>query len=214
MVSTPDPTRTARHADRPRRPHDGRGWPAWARVAVSLALAYHATALLAASLAPPPSSAPERALARAFRNYFDFTEQGYAYRFYARLDSTTDPAQPRPWSVPVVTAELEFTRPGGATATEFVRFPSTEHLAPRLRYQRQIDLAYHLATDPRWAASYARHLCKTRGCERVTLYAQDHRIPDLALAREAAEGHGRVDLEDPSDYGPRTKLGEFRCDEF
>jgi hypothetical protein len=79
-----------------------------------------------------------------------------------------------------------------------------------------LDLAYHLSADPRWAASYARHLCKTRGCSRVTIYTQEHHIPDLALVREAASRSdaSAVDLEAASTYSPRVKLGEFRCADF
>jgi hypothetical protein len=79
-----------------------------------------------------------------------------------------------------------------------------------------LDLAYHLSADPRWAASYARHLCKTRGCSRVAISTQDHHIPDLDRVRAAAIGRGAppVDLEAESTYGPRVKLGEFRCTDF
>jgi hypothetical protein len=116
----------------------------------------------------------------------------------------------------VIIAEMEFDNPEGGTSTEVVRIPSLERRSIRLRHQRQLDLAYHLTADPRWAASYARHLCKTHGCQRVTVYTQNHRIPDLALVRAAAADPGAtsVDLDTESTYGPRVKLGEFQCTDF
>jgi hypothetical protein len=183
---------------------------------MSLALLFHMAAILAGSLAVHPSSAIERKSAFYFKNYYNFINQGYGYHYYARLDTTVDPQHPRRWGTPVVTAEMEFEREGGRKTHEVVRLPDRLCPWPRLRYQRQLDLAYHLTADPRWSASYARHLCKTRGCSRVTVYTQEHQIPDLAHVREAASGRGAqaVDLEAESTYGPRVKLGEFRCADF
>jgi hypothetical protein len=183
---------------------------------MSLALTFHLAAMLVAALAPPPSAEVVRRAAGAFRRYYELINQGYGYRYYSRLDATVDPHRPRPWATPVIVAELEFDRPGGGTAREVVRLPARERPSPRLRFQRQLDLAYHLSADPRWAASYARHLVVTRGCSRVTIYAQEHHIPDLATVRAAATEPGApgVDLEAESTYGPRAKLGEFRCDDF
>jgi hypothetical protein len=183
---------------------------------MSLAILYHIVATLAGALAVDPSSEVEKRAAQFFRCYYELINQGYGHRYYARLDTTVDRHEPRPWATPVVIAELEFDRPEGGTSSEVVRLPDRERSSIRLRHQRQLDLAFHLASDPRWAASYARHLCKTRGCQRVTIYTQEHRIPDLALVREAAAGRGPVmiDLEAESTYGPRVKLGEFRCTDF
>ena len=200
----------------PRGPGAGRLWPLGAQVAMSLALLYHMGAILAAALAARPSSEVEQRAVRSFKTYYELINQGYGYHYYARLDTTVDSGNPRPWGTPVITAEMEFDREGGKGTTEVVRLPGRERTWPRLRYQRQLDLAYHLAADPRWAASYARHLCKTRGCARVTVYSQEHRIPDLARVRAAAADREApaVDLEAASTYGPRVKLGEFRCADF
>jgi hypothetical protein len=194
----------------------GRTWPAWAQVLMSMALVYHMAAILAAALAVHPSSEIERRAAQAFRYYYEVINQGYGYRYYARLDRTVDPHHPRPWGTPVVTAAMEFERAGTETTSEVVRLPDRRRPWPRLRYQRQLDLAYHLSADPRWAASYARHLCKTRGCSRVAIYAQEHQIPDLNRVRAASTDREApaVDLEGESTYGPRVKLGEFRCTDF
>ena len=124
-------------------------------------------------------------MAQAFAPYHQWIDQGYAYRYYA----------PEPGPTPVVTATLHFTD-GRPDAT--VRLPE-RGLKPRLRYQRQLALANHLAVDfeqarlqtgdgrrSRWAASYARHLCKTHpGCAGVTLFVQSHLIPDPERVREA-----------------------------
>ena len=183
---------------------------------MSLAILYHIAATLAGSLAVHPSSEIERQAAQFFRCYYELINQGYGHRYYSRLDTTVDSHNPRPWATPVIIAEMEFDKPQGGTNSEVVRLPSSERPLVRLRHQRQLDLAYHLASDPRWAASYARHLCKTRGCQRVTVYTQEHRIPDLAVVREAAIGRRAtiIDLETESTYGPRVKLGEFRCTDF
>jgi len=200
----------------PARGDAGRTWPAWAQGMTSLVLLYHMAAMLAAALAVPPCPALMLHAAAKFKSYYEITNQGYGYRYYSRLDTTVDPHDPRPWGTPVITAELEFDQPGGKKAREVVRIPGRDRPWPRLRHQRQLDLAYHLAADPRWAASYARHLCKARGCARVTVYTRMHNIPDLARVREAAAGGDApaIDLEAESTYGPRVKLGEFQCGDF
>jgi hypothetical protein len=185
-------------------------------VALSLALLYHMAAILAGGLAVRPCSEIERRFAGYFKTYYDLTNQGYGYRYYGRLDATVDPHNPRPWATPVVIAELRFAKAAGGTSTETVRLPDRRCPGPRLRYQRQLDLAFHLSSDPRWAASYARHLCRTRHCEEVIIYTQDHQIPELAKVREAASGRAAepLDLEADGTYTPRVKIGEFRCADF
>jgi hypothetical protein len=194
----------------------GRSRPVWAQALVSLALLYHIAAILAGALAVHPSSEIQRRAAGIFRRYYELINQGYGHRYYSRLDTTVDRHDPRPWGTPVIIAELKFDQQEGKDSSEIVRIPSRDLPWIRLRHQRQLDLAYHLATDPRWAASYARHLCRTRGCQGVTIYTQQHNIPDLAVVREAAAGPGSltIDLEAESTYGPHVKLGEFRCTDF
>ncbi len=196
----------------------GPAWPLPVRIAVSLALGYHLAGVLVGAVASHPSSELERAAVPFFKRYFAVTNQGYGYRYYARLDTTADPHHPRPWGTPVVTADLEFDRPDGTVEREQVRLPARpgQRPWPRIRFQRQLDLAFHLSADPRWTASYARHLAKTRRCDRVTIFAQEHQIPDLALVRTAATvpGAAAVDFEAEATYSPRVKLGEFRCVDF
>jgi hypothetical protein len=192
-------------------------WPLPLKLAVSILLALHIAAITTAHLAASPSSEVEQRAASVFKSYHDLINQGYGYRYYARLDLSASPEHRRPWATPIVLLEMEFDGPGGEVRKESVRLPELrgERLWPRLRHQRQLDLAYHLRSDTRWAASYARHLCKTRGCDRVTIYLQEHQIPDLALVRAAASGTGEpIDLEAESTYGPRSSLGEYPCTNF
>ena len=49
----------------------------------------------------------------------------------------------------------------------------------------------------------------------MTIFLQEHQIPDLALVRAAAFGNGEsIDLESESTYGPRSNLGEYPCTNF
>src|SRR4051812_9151892 len=86
----------------------GRAWPVRAQVLVSLGLLYHSAAILAAALGASPSSAVERRAALLFKTYYELICQGFGYHYYARLDTTVDPKDPRPWGTPVVIARLEF----------------------------------------------------------------------------------------------------------
>lgn len=201
---------------------DGRGdaprgrWPGWARGLASAGLLFHIVAILAGAFGAPPSSPLELGLARQFAPYHQWIDQGYSYRYFA----------PEPGPTPVVTARLRFAD-GRPEVT--VRLPD-RGLRPRLRYQRQLALANYLASDfarareregdgspSRWAASYARHLCKTApGCAGVTLYVQSHLIPDPDRVREApaAPGGARVDLDAEEYYTTPERIGEFPCDAY
>jgi hypothetical protein len=200
----------------------GRGSPppAWSvtlKVVVSILLAFHIAAIMSGHLSASPSSEIEQRAASLFKTYFEVINQGYGYRYYAKLDTTVSREHPQPWATPIVLLDMEFDGPGKAIRKESVRLPehSGHRLWPRLRHQRQLDLAYHLSADTRWAASYARHLCKTRGCDRVTIFLQDHQIPDLARVGAAACGTGEpIDLEAESTYSSRWSLGEYRCTNF
>jgi hypothetical protein len=194
-----------------------RAWSRPLKVVVSIMLAMHIVAIATAHFSSAPSSEIEQKAAALFKCYYDLINQGYGYRYYSRLDLSVSPLERHPWGTPIVLLEMEFDGPGKEVRKESVRLPELpgHRLWPRLRHQRQLDLAYHLKSDTRWAASYARHLCKTRGCDRVTIFLQDHQIPDLALVRAAASGMGEsIDLDGESTYGPRSNLGEYRCTNF
>lgn len=181
-------------------------WPAWARRVATLVLLWHLAAVLAGGLAAPPSSPLEQSVASVFARYYELIDQGHAYRYYA----------PEPPPTPVVTAKLHF---GGGRPDQEVRLPE-RGVWPRLRYQRQLALANHLYTDfesarnapegsqeSRWAAAYARHLCKTYGCAQVTLYVQMHLIPDPAQTA----GRGGVDIDSEEFYTTPERIGDFSC---
>ena len=189
-------------------------WATRRVVIISAALIYHMAAVLAGALAAAPSSALEQvAYTRLFLIYCNMVNQGYSYRFYARLEQpVAGESAPRPWSTPVLLAELE----GGSLGDgpRLARLPE-RGLWPRLRLQRELALVYHLRIDPRWGSSYARHLCRATGCERVRLSIQEHQIPDLAaVTRSVVEGKVGPHWDDASTYGERQLIGEFRWGEF
>ncbi len=192
------------------------GWPRWARVVVSLIVAYHLAAIVAGAVGVPPSSELERAIADGFRSYFDVMDLGYSYRFYAEPPPT-----------PVVTATLQF---GDGRPEEVVRLPGREVGGPRMRHQRQLGLANALfndvqearrrvrdASQSRLARAYARHLCRTRpGCRLVTIHLQQHLLPDIREVRRALNEPGatRFDLFAESLFSTPEWVGDYACDDF
>jgi hypothetical protein len=192
------------------------GWPGWARALVSLALVYHMAAVMAGALGVPPSSPLEQAIADSFTPYYDATDLGYSYRFYAEPPPT-----------PVVTATLRFDE---GRPEESVRLPGREVAGPRMRHQRQLALANALYSDvqeararakdagrSRLARAYARHLCRSRpGCRSVTLHVQQHLIPDPAQVREATAPPGapRFDLFAETMFTTPEWIGDYPCDGF
>lgn len=194
----------------------GRGWPSGAKLLASVALLGHMVAILAAAWAAPPSSELQGAVADLFARYYDLIDQGYGYRYYA----------PEPPPTAVVKALLRFADGRGERV---IRLPDRAQ-RPRLRYQRHLALAHHLFEDfsaaknspggampSRWAASYARHLCRTNpGCTGVTLTLEMHLIPDLRLIREAASrpGGAPVDVDAEEFFTVPERIGDYPCDVF
>ncbi len=184
-----------------------------AKLAISAVLLFHIQAQLLGAFLSHSHSKQVNDYLHVMKYYFGFLNQGLSYRYYARLDTTTDPAKPNPWGTPIVWAELEFE---ASEDNRTLRIPERPKLAPRVRFQRQLDLAYHVYADPRWAASYARHICRATGCKRVKLFAQTHFIPDLPAWHSSVQ-NGRpitLDLESPETYGPLIELGDFKCTDF
>ncbi len=191
-------------------------WPGWARGLVTLGLLYHMAAVVAGAMGVPPSSELERHIADLFTPYHDLVDQGYAYRYYAEPPPT-----------PVITATLRF---GEGRPDQIVRLPQRGLAGPRIRHQRQLALANalfsafeearHLEGDGgrspnRLAAAYARHLCKVHpACTSVTLYAQQHLIPDPQHVREALAlpGAAGFDLFDEALFTTPEWIGDFACD--
>lgn len=189
-------------------------WPNWAKWVVSGVLGFHLLSMLAVALAAAPASPLEREFARGFAPYIEAFNLGHAHRYYA----------PAPPPTPVVTAELRF---GEGEPTRTVRLPDRS-VSPRIRYQRQLALAFHLnsefqmaAADPHgprpslWGASYARHLCASNpGCTGVTLRVQQHLVPDLVRLRQMSGGPGGrlPDLEDERFFTVPELIGDYPCD--
>jgi hypothetical protein len=194
------------------QPGPAGGWPAGWRWVVSGVLAAHIAAVLAGALAAPPSSGLERTVADLFAPYYQVIDQGYTYRYYA----------PEPPPTPVVTATMHF---GDGRPDEMVRLPE-RGVIPRLRYQRQLALANHLAANFAearrmtgegsrgvYARSYARHLAHSRaGCVTVTLHLQSHLIPDPRQVAEARARGTPLDIDAEEFYTTPERIGEFACD--
>jgi hypothetical protein len=189
-------------------------WPNWARVIVTLALLYHASAVWVGAWAPAPSSRLERDLDEFFDRYQQLVDQGYSYRYYS----------PDPPPTPVVTATLAFA---DGRPEKSVRIPE-RGTWPRLRYQRQLALANGLLMDvedakakgldasrSRWAHAFATHLGRSNpGCSSVTLRWQLHLLPNPDRVRQLLEapGAGPVDLDAEEFYTAPERIGVFPCD--
>jgi hypothetical protein len=189
-------------------------WPTWARVVVTLALLYHASAVWVGAWAPAPSSRLERDLDDVFDRYQQLVDQGYSYRYYS----------PEPPPTPVITAVLTY---GDGRPERSVRIPE-RGTWPRLRYQRQLALASGLLMDvedaranggdaskSRWAHAFKTHLCRSNpGCSSVTLWWQLHLVPNPERVRQLLEapGAGPVDLDAEEFYTAPERIGVFPCD--
>jgi hypothetical protein len=205
-------SRGAHSGDRP----VAAGWPAWARLAVGLALSFHLAAVLAGAFGVQPSSQLERTAADFFTPYYGLVDLGYSYRYYAEPPPT-----------PVMTAALQF---GDNRPEETVRLPARRVAGPTMRHQRQLALAYALfmdvqaakeraldASQSRLARGYARHLCVSHpGCRAVTLRMQHHLIPEIEQVRAATEDPGAppFDLFAESLFTTPERIGEYPCDGY
>ncbi len=169
----------------------------WARRLVSAWLLYHVVGIIIAPAAVSPSSALLQSSWRWFRPYLQFFYLNHGYHFFA----------PEPGASTLVGYTLEF--PDGARETG--RFPNPG-ISPRLLYHRHFMLSEFLGFVPDdqeqpWHRSYARHLCRTYGAERVSLSRITH---DLPTPRAILEGKS---LTDPEGY-TEVPLGSFSCDEL
>ncbi len=190
----------------------GRPWPTWARGLASAALGFHLTAMLAVALAGRPASPLQQGFAGLFAGYTVGLNQDVTHRYYA----------PAPGPTPVVAAEIRYE---DGRPSQTVRLPDRS-VWPRVRYQRQLALAYHLNDDfqrarnapgepqtSRWARSYARHLgAAYPGASVVRLTVQQHLVPDLVALRELAGPMSPLpDVDDERFYTVPELIGEFPC---
>lgn len=178
----------------------------------TIALVIHFAGVLSAELGAPPASPLERGAASLWQTYTSALNLDHSHRFYVLPQAPT----------PVVHARLRFA---DGRPERVVRLPDRSTW-PRIRYQRQLALAYHLHNDASsareagvsegfWARSYARHLCRANpGCVEVTLTSQLHLFPSLARLREAAEpGAEPLDLDGDEFFTTPEQIGVFPCDE-
>lgn len=195
------------------RADGGRGWPVWARVVVSVVLGYHLLAMLAVAVSGMPASPLERRFSGIFASYIDWIDQGHVHRYYA----------PAPPPTPIALGELRF---GKGKPSLSIRIPDRS-VRPRIRYQRQLAVAFHLyeelqgrprdgrAPESRLGASYARHLASEHpGCEEVVLRVQEHLVPDLVRLRQMTpEGEPLPDSDDERFYTVPRLVGRYPVSE-
>jgi hypothetical protein len=190
-----------------------RVWPVWAKRLASVALAVHLLAMLAVAVSGAPASPLEQRFASLFSPYIDALDQGHVHRYYA----------PAPPPTAIALAELRFD--DGKPPLK-IRIPDRS-VRPRIRYQRQLALAYHLFEEAqtrhrpdgstpapgsdRVARAYARHLAAEHpGCQEVVLRIQQHLIPDLVRLREMTPpGSPLPDSEDDRFYTVPQFIGTF-----
>jgi hypothetical protein len=184
----------------------------------TVALLVHLTAVLVGAFAAPPASMLQEWAWERFRPYYELTDQGQSYRFYA----------PEPPPTPVVEATLHFA---DGRPERVLRLPDRS-ARPRMLYQRQLALANWLYAEyrgmkglpanlpaeerplARWALSYARHLGAVHGCHEVRLTVIQHLIPPPGLVAQRMRDTGRsgVDLDAEEFLSAPELIGVFPCD--
>ncbi len=106
-------------------------WSWQLRAVVSLAIALHLVAVVAAPLSgPPPASDLQRALARVFEPYLHAAYLNHGYRFFA----------PSPGPGQLIRCELRL--PDGQVRSQ--TFPDAARISPRLLYHRYLILAAYM----------------------------------------------------------------------
>jgi len=169
----------------------------WVKRIVSAWLLYHVLAIVIAPASVAPSSGLMQTCWRAFRPYLQVLYLNHGYHFFA----------PEPSSSTLVGYTLEF--PDGRT--EIGRFPH-RGIAPRLMYHRHFMLTEFLGfvadeEEQPWHRSYARHLGKATGAERVSLSRITHYLPTQESVREGA-------TLNESESFTEVPLGSYRCDDL
>ena len=175
-----------------------RPWPLRLRLAASALLLWHATALVAASLAVEPASALSGLVWRLYRPYLEASHLNHGYHFFA----------PEPGPSHLI--RYEVTLADGTQQRGF--FPDRQAHRPRLLYHRHFMLTEHLNTFTdadvpselftAYSASLARHLLHERQAEQVKLYLVRHLFP---RPQDVLEG---MALDDKSLYRERL-LGVY-----
>ena len=145
----------------------------------------------------------------AFKPYYDLTNQGYTYTYYA----------PEPPPTPVVEATLKFA---DGRPSRVIRLPGAvlglaSSISGNWRWRTgctptSMRPARSPATAGRVAgrASYARHLCATYpGCKEVALQTRMHKIPELPRVLEILESsRGAASTSTPRSFTARPNGSE------
>lgn len=163
---------------------------------VSVGLALHLAAIFSAPASVSPSSQLAQQSWELFRPWLQVLFLNHGYHYFA----------PEPSHSTLISYTLHY--PGGKE--EHGRFPHRE-IWPRLLYHRHFMLTEFLnfapqagPDQPPWIETYARHLGRRYGAERVTLRRQLHYLPTMDAVRNG------VTLTNPESYAEQP-LGTFRC---
>jgi hypothetical protein len=164
-----------------------KSWSAMLRLAASAALLWHLSAVLVGPFSTPPTI-PAEFMRPVFRAYISALDIDHAYKFFA----------PDPGPSHVLRYVLEMSDGGKQEG----QLPDRVAHWPRLLYHRHFMLSEFIhdgRPSEAWTAeqppadfqipphldvyirSYANHLLKTTGAQRVSLYYQLHEIPPPEL---------------------------------
>ncbi len=152
----------------------------------------HLFAIIIAPASVAPASELARGACRLLQPYLGALYLDHGYHFFA--------PEPAESTLLAYTAE----RADGTVVHGRIPDRSTN---PRLLYHRYFMLTEHMSDAPEevaglWYASYAEHIAREQGAERVRLIEQTHNLPTMERVREG--GH----LDDPESYDDE-ELGVF-----
>jgi hypothetical protein len=164
---------------------------------VSAWLAFHLVAIVVAPASVEPASELTHAAWEVFSPYLETLYLNHGYHFFA----------PEPAESTLLSYEAE--RPDGTVVKGRIPDRATH---PRLLYHRYFMLTEHMngAADEvktLWHESYAQHIGRKLGAQKVTLIKQTHLLPTAERIRKGAR------LDDPEGYENET-LGVFPCDVY
>jgi hypothetical protein len=167
------------------------------RWAINLWLVLHVSAIIIAPAAVAPSSMLAQTGWELVYPYLQVLYLNHGYHFFA--------PEPAESTLLAYVAERE----DGTIVTG--RIPDRD-IGPRLLYHRHFMLTEHMAgTDPElrelWHRSFAMHLGRKHGADRVSLSQITHYLPTIEMVRDG------YTLDDSSGYVEQP-LGVYRCDEF
>jgi hypothetical protein len=164
------------------------------RAALNVWIVFHVAAIIIAPAAVSPASDLVEAGWSVFQPYLQVLDLNHGYHFFA----------PEPEDSTLLA--FEATRSDGTVVRG--RIPNRE-IVPRLLYHRHFMLTEQMKDAPaalqqEWVGSYAEHLCRKYGADRVKLTGQIHHLPTTEMVRQG------VRLDDPLSFEDE-ELGVFKC---